>query len=162
MRRIHTLKVLCALQWQGVGTNRSKTSIVKLYQEKIFIRLFVYENIFTQEKKLIRLYFRWLLKPGTERNRLFHFVLFQILHHEAMQHSLNLKNFDLGIPNPKSNLLLSNRKIKECSIPFRSILFRVLVTALFSSPSYSTEFDCFKIINSVLLFLVFDSGLLSA
>ena len=38
-------------------------------------------------------------------NGLFHPILLQILCPEAIQYlSLNPKNFDLGIPNPKSNL----------------------------------------------------------
>ena len=64
-----------------------------------------------------------------ERNRLFHPVLFRILRPIAIQ-SLPLipKNFDLGIPNPKSELFVNNRKITKRSIPFRSIPFQVLVT----------------------------------
>ena len=65
------------------------------------------------------------------RNGLFHPVLFRILRLEAIQYlSLNPKNLNFGIPNPKSKLFVNNRKFTERSVPFRSIPFRVLVTAL--------------------------------
>ena len=76
---------------------------------------------------------QWLLKPGTEwngmeRNRLFYPILFQILRPEAIQyHSLNPKNFDFGIPNPKSRVFVNNRKLRSVpsrSVPFRSVPFR--------------------------------------
>ena len=42
-------------------------------------------------------------RNGMERN--FHSILFQVLCPEAIQSlSVNLKNFNLGIPNPKSKL----------------------------------------------------------
>ena len=44
-------------------------------------------------------------RNGMERNRVFRPVLFRIFRPEAIQSlSLNPKNFDLGIPNPKSKL----------------------------------------------------------
>ena len=56
-----------------------------------------------------------------ERNGLFRHVFFRILHPEAIQClSLNPKNFDLGIPNPKTKLFVNNRKIMERSASFRS------------------------------------------
>ena len=60
-------------------------------------------------------------RNGIEWNGLFHSVLFWILCPEAIQSPfLNPKNFNLGVPNPKSKLFVNNRKITECSIPFRS------------------------------------------
>ena len=45
-------------------------------------------------------------RNGMEQNGLFHPVLFWILRLEAIQYlSLNPKNFNLGIPNPKLKLL---------------------------------------------------------
>ena len=72
-------------------------------------------------------------RNGMERNGLFHSVVFQILRHEAVLYlSPNPKNFDLGIPDPKSKLFANNQNIKERYILSRSILFRVLVTAWMS------------------------------
>ena len=78
---------------------------------------------------------RWLLNP--ERNGPFHFVLFQILHLEAIQYlSLNPKNFDLGIPNPKSELFLITRKLQSVlsrSVPFCPVPFHFSRTAYLST-----------------------------
>ena len=45
-------------------------------------------------------------RNGMERNGLFRSVLFRTLRLEAIQYlALNPKNFDFGIPDPKSNNL---------------------------------------------------------
>ena len=55
------------------------------------------------------------------RNGLFHSILFWILHPETIQYlSLDPQKFDLGIPNPKSKLLLITGNYEAfCSVPFR-------------------------------------------
>ena len=67
-------------------------------------------------------------KNRNVRNGLFHSVLFWILDPEAIRYpSLNPKNFDLGIPNPKSKFF---HKQTENYRAFYSIPFWVLVIAL--------------------------------
>ena len=68
---------------------------------------------------------------GTEQNRLFHFIFYQIVHPKAIQYmSLNPKNFNLGIPNPKFKHFANNRKIKEHFVLFSAIPFRILTTTI--------------------------------
>ena len=63
-----------------------------------------------------------------KRNELFHSVLFWILRPESILYLfLDPKNFDLGIPNPKSKLFVKKLQL----ISLWSILFWVLVTAVF-------------------------------
>ena len=63
-------------------------------------------DIFTPNYRVVTKTRNGMERNGTERNGLFHSILFQTLHPEAIQcpSSLNPKNFDFRIPNPKSNL----------------------------------------------------------